>query len=166
MGVVHLSARRYDVRMDQKKKYIFAGIGLSILIGGGYVIYRDKVEQDLIPGGVPVQGAVSPSGVPLFDPESVGNVVRDSVTGREYLSNQVIVEFLPDVSEQESLNIISEVGGTMLQRFTIAPLFLIQVKDTGDGKGAARLIDALNTNTKVKKADRNYLTTLDASAAQ
>ena len=47
------------------------------------------------------------------------------------------------------------------ERVTLAPLFLIQVKDKGDGKGAAGVIAALSKDPKVKKADLNYLTTID-----
>ncbi|OGZ05658.1 MAG: hypothetical protein A2845_04860 [Candidatus Lloydbacteria bacterium RIFCSPHIGHO2_01_FULL_49_22] len=153
--------------MDPKKKKVLV---LKLLlpvfiIGIFFVSGRMKSNNDVRESAIISNDGLS-SGVAAIDPESVEKMITDGTTGREYLSNQIIVEFLPGVSEQESLDSISAVGGKMLQRFTIAPLFLIRVKDTGDGRGSAVAIAALNADTKVKKADRNYLTTLDAAVAQ
>lgn len=154
--------------MDQKKKKtaLIFGLLLPVLIVGIFFVSgRMKSDNDARESKT-ISNDGLPPGATAPDPESVEKVITDKTTGREYLSNEAIVEFLPGVSEQESLDAISAVGGKMLQRFTIAPLFLIRVKDAGDGKGSASAIAALNANTKVKKADRNYLTTLDASVAR
>lgn len=158
---------RYDSAMDQKKKNIVLVLGLALLLGGGYYANREKTSPlATSPSGINGSNGATPAGVPLVDPESVNKVIKDAKTGREYVSNQIIVEFQPGISEQASLGIIDEVGGKMLQRFTIAPLFLVQVKDAGDGKGATKAIATLNKNASVKNADYNYLSTIKEGTAK
>jgi len=154
--------------MDLKKKKTALALGLLlpvVVVVIFFVSGRMKSDTD-VRESIAISKNLPSSGVMATDPELAGKVIKDKTTGREYLSNEVIVEFLPDISEQESLDIISAVGGKMLQRFTIAPLFLIRIKDVGDGSESASAIATLNANTKVKRADRNYLTTLDDSVAQ
>lgn len=105
--------------------------------------------------------AVAGSGVPPVDPASIGTIVKDEETGREFLSNQVIVEFTPEISEEAALEIIAKHGGKMLQRFTAAPVFLVQVADNGDGGNARATVRALRKDARVKNAELNYLTTLE-----
>lgn len=149
---------------NDRKKNIWRAVVVLLLVGGAIVfvlknpmfgttaIYKEGTAPNSIPAGVPAS-----------DPQSVSQMVSEEKTGREYVSNQIIVEFAPEVSEEESLRIIAGVGGKMLQRFTEAPLFLIQVKDTGNGKGAAIAIANLTKNPQVKKAELNYLTTLETN---
>ncbi len=149
------------------KKNIVIVLGLALLLGGAYYAKQEKTGlADAALSGNNSGSGIPPAGVPLMDPESVNNVIKDEKTGREYVSNQIIVEFRPGVSEEASLSIIDGVGGKMLQRFTMAPLFLVQVKDEGDGKGATKAIATLNQNASVKNADFNYLSTLKEGTAE
>ena len=97
--------------------------------------------------------------IPAVDPASIGRVVKDPATGKEFMSNQIIVEFNATVAESDALTLISDEKGKMLQRFTKVPLFLVQIKDTGDGSGARKAILEFKKDTRVKNADLNFLTT-------
>ena len=109
-------------------------------------------------------GTPSAANLPQIDPASIGKIIKDPSTGKEFMSNQLIVEFKPEVSEQDSLSIIAAAGGEMLQRFTKAPLFLVQVVDSGDGSNTRKAVLSLNANASVKSVDLNYLTTLPTPA--
>lgn len=143
----------------QLKTNTYRGAVVVIFIVIAFFLARNALAPEITPVNSTNEPALS--GVPLVDPESVGSIIVERKTQKEYISNQIIVEFHPDVSEQESLDIINEVGGVMLQRFTLAPMFLIRVKDAGDGVGSANAIVKLNKNTKVKNAELNYLSPLD-----
>ncbi len=103
----------------------------------------------------------APSGVPAVDPSAIGKVIKDS-SGKEYMSNQIIVEFKPEVQEADALAIIAAHGGKMDQRFTLVSLFLIHVTDPGDGSVTRKVMTELRALPEVKTADLNYLTTLPA----
>lgn len=136
------------------QQHIFRIIGIVVII---FVLVW------VSPLSLPFEGQeeteIRPPAVPVIDPASIPRIIVDKDSSREFMSNQLIVEFLPSVSEEESLRIIDSAGGTMLQRFTAAPLFLVSVKDEGDGEGARRAAALLNKNPQVKKADLNYLET-------
>lgn len=94
-----------------------------------------------------------------LDPKTIGKLVRDSATGKDFISNQVIVEFNTEISEEEALAVIAGVGGKMEQRFTAVPLFLIRVEDTGNGNLAREVVKKLTADKRVKRVDLNFLTT-------
>lgn len=102
------------------------------------------------------------SGVPVVDPAAIGKVIKDG-SGKEYMSNQIIVEFKPEISEADALAIIASHGAKMDQRFTLVSLFLIHVTDPGDGSVTRKVMGQLRTLPQVKTADLNYLTTLSAN---
>jgi hypothetical protein len=148
--------------MEKGNKNTF-GVGSVIvvavlLIGGAYYFSSDTIDTSR-GGGAPL-GELG-TGLPPVDPSSIGKVVKDTETDREFISNQIIVEFTSGTSEEEALGIIAENDGKMLQRFTAVPMFLIQVKDDGDGKGARATVDEFKKNPKVKTAELNFLTTLE-----
>ena len=102
-----------------------------------------------------------PSGVPTIDLASIGTVMKDA-SGKEFISNQIIIEFKPEVSEADALAVIAAHGAKMDQRFTLVSLFLIHVSDPGDGSVTRKVMAELRTLPEVKTADLNYLTTLPA----
>lgn len=132
--------------------------GLVLLICIAYFVVESRNQSEPKNAG---NAAVVTNTAPMINPASIGKIITDKASKREYVSNQVIVEFLTTVSADEANRIIDGVGGVMLQRFTAVPLFLIQVKDEGDGKGAKAAIEALRKNAEVKTADFNFMTTLD-----
>ncbi len=104
----------------------------------------------------------APTRVLEVDPASIGVVIKDS-SDKEYMSNQIIVEFKPEVPEADALAIIANHGATMDQRFTLVSLFLIHVTDPGDGSVTRKVMAELRLLPQVKTADLNYLTTLPAN---
>ena len=104
----------------------------------------------------------APTRVPQVDPSSIGVVIKDS-SDKEYMSNQIIVEFKPEVPEADALAIIANHGAKMDQRFTLVSLFLIHVTDPGDGSLTRKVMAELRLLPQVKTADLNYLTTLPAN---
>lgn len=149
------------------KKNVLRGLGLVLVVGVVYFIARSGTTPMAINNGEDgnVAKPLTAQDLPKLDPESVSRVITDPKTEKEYISNQLIVEFVVGVSEQESINIIEGVGGKMLQRFTAVPIFLIQVKDNGDGMGTASALLKLSGNAQVKKVELNYLTTLDKAGS-
>jgi len=140
--------------MDMIKKY-YVITGFVIVIIVAIVLGAKAVKAP--EGAVPAKADTAEQDVVQTPPES-GSVVKEVGTGKEFISNQLIVEFDVDVSEEQALLIIEQTGGKMLARFTEAPLFLVQVEDTEDGSGAIGVRDKLNKVTGVKKAELNYLT--------
>ena len=102
--------------------------------------------------------------IPVVDPASIGKVIKDKDSGKEFMSNQIIVEFNPAVSEADALTIIGNHGGKMNQRFTLVSMFLVNVNDPGDGSVARRVATEFRALPEVKSADLNYLTTLPANS--
>ena len=130
---------------------VFVG---AILVAVG-VVYRYYPEAPQQPTGD--TGAPVPT-VPQIDPASIGKIVVDKETGKEFLSNQIIVEFALEVTEEEALAIIAKHEGTMVAHFTKVPVYLIQVKDGGDGSGAKQALPLFQSEARVKKAELNFLT--------
>lgn len=137
-----------------KKQTIQLAAVIVVIVGIFLIAHEAKAPAEL--------NSVTPSttNLPQIDPASIGKIIKDPVSGKEFMSNQLIVEFKPEVSEQDSLAIIAAAGGKMLQRFTQAPLFLVQVTDSGDGSNTRKAVLSLRTNASVKSVDLNYLTTL------
>ncbi len=140
-----------------KKHMLQVGAVLIVIVGVFLIAHEAKAPSELN------SGTPSATNLPQIDPASIGKVIKDPATGKEFMSNQLIVEFQPTVSEQDSLAIIAAAQGKMLQRFTQAPLFLVQVNDSGDGSGTRKAVLALKANASVKNVDLNYLTTLPTS---
>lgn len=140
--------------MKVKKHIILVVVIISTLLLG-VVMWRVYGIND-------VKRAVStaPTNLPPpVDPETIGKVVRDNASGRDFISNQIIVEFNADISEETALAIIARVGGKMEQRFTAVPLFLVRVDDNGDGVVARSVVRELSKDVRIKKAELNFLTT-------
>ena len=142
--------------MKEKKNIIItaAAVALMVVAFFGWKMY--------MPNGNSVS-PLPPINVPTpIDPKSIGKVVKDSVTGKDFISNQLIVEFNTEVTEEEALAVIAGFGGTMEQRFTAVPLFLVRVDDLGDGSLARAALKKFSADARVKRADLNFLTTKPA----
>lgn len=129
---------------------------LILLFVGGFFLLR----KDVASPGVDYVAPIPTELAALNDPESVSVVIKESGTDREYISNQLIVEFESTVSEADALKSIEAAGGKMMQRFTAVPLFLVQVKDPGDGTGLKKAKAVFERDARVKKVELNYLTSL------
>ncbi len=140
-----------------KKQVIQLAAVLAVIAGIFFIAHEAKAPAET------TTGSVNATNLPQIDPASIGKIIKDPSTGKEFMSNQLIVEFQPTVSEQDSLAIIAAVKGKMLQRFTQAPLFLVQVTDGGDGSNTRKAVTTLKANASVKSVDLNYLTTLPTS---
>ena len=137
-----------------KKQIIQLAAVFAVVAGIFFVAHEAKAPVETLSGNA------SPTNIPKIDPASIGKIIKDPVSGKEFMSNQLIVEFQPSVSEQDSLAIIATVGGKMRERFTQAPLFLVQITDSGDGSNTEKAVTQLKANASVKSANLNYLTTL------
>lgn len=152
-----LSLARYDWAMkeqiiEKKNLILGAGVVLAVIIGIALNQKIFKTTESVSP--------ISPASIPApIDPKTIGKVVRDTVSGKDFISNQIIVEFNVTVSEEEALAVISGVGGKMEQRFTAVPLFLMRVDDAGDGVLARSVVKKLAADSRVKRAELNFLTT-------
>ena len=139
----------------KEKKSIILAVGILSVLVLGVVLWSvfgtsgTKREISTVPTNLP----------PPVDPATIGKVVRDNASGRDFISNQIIVEFNTDISEETALTIIAGVGGKMEQRFTAVPLFLVRVEDRGDGVVAKNVVRELTKDSRIKRAELNYLTT-------
>ena len=146
---------RYDGLM-QSAKYkkplsILGAILVAVLV---FLIAKEaKAPEFVAPKAQP--------GVPAVEPVSIGKVIKDS-SGKEYMSNQIIVEFKPEVPEADALAIIANHGAKMDQRFTLVSLFQIHVTDPGDGSVTHKVMAELRALPEVESVNLNYLTTLPA----
>lgn len=142
------------------RKHGRRGLGLLILIGLGYAGYHFYGTR----------GTVSPTRdlpavntqdlqVPAVDPTSIGKVITDKASGKEFISNQLIVEFVAGTTEDAANAIIASVGGKMVAHFTKAPVYLVQVEDSADGSIARTATTKIKGDSRVKSADLNFLTT-------
>ena len=138
-----------------KKPLSIAGAILVILVV--FFIAKEAKAPELLP-------SKTGDTVPVIDPTSIGKVIKDKDSGKEFISNQIIVEFNPAVSEADALAIIGNHGGKMSQRFTLVSMFLVNVNDPGDGSVTHRVASELRALPEVKSADFNYLTTLPSNS--
>lgn len=157
------SFARYDACMKTKKNIIIllgviAALGLSFLAWNMFFSNRAASPDTNLQANTP----------PQIDPKTIGKVVRDAASGKDFISNQLIVEFNTSVSEEEALAAIAAVGGKMEQRFTAVPLFLVRVEDNGDGSVTRAAVKKLIADQRVVRADMNFLTTkpVDNGSAQ
>lgn len=139
-------------------RWLLGALGISLVslllgmsnVSGSKIVSQPKViTKESLPSKIFQEASKA---------EPSPHAVNDAVTGKSFVSNQIIVEFKSGVSEQDSLDIIDAAGGKMLQRFTQAPLFLIEVEDSGDGKFVKNIILEFSGNPKIKSAQPNYLT--------
>lgn len=137
-----------------KKQMFQLGAILVVVLGVFLIAHEAKAPSETTPA------TSSATNLPQRDSASIGKVIKDPASGKEFMSNEIIVEFQPEISEADSLSIISDAGGKMEKRFTLAPIFLVQVKDPGDGSVTRKVATTLRANQSVKSADLNYLTTL------
>jgi hypothetical protein len=140
----------------KNKRFLVVALILIALVGAGYYAWNERAAQNTVPSS----SSLPSSQIPQIDPKIIGKVVKDS-SGKEYMSNQIIVEFRPEVSEADALALIDSLGGKMQQRFTAVPLFLVLVDDPGDGSASRALAKKFAADPKVKSADLNYLTTVN-----
>ena len=142
--------------MKEKKNIIIvaAVVAVAVVAFFGWKTYMSK--------GSSVVANVSANAPAPIDPKSIGKVVKDSTNGKDFISNQLIVEFNTEVTEEEALAVIAGFGGTMEQRFTAVPLFLVRVDDPGDGSLARAALKKFSADARVKRADLNFLTTKPA----
>lgn len=151
--------------MNVKRTRIVAIIIFLLLaLFGGYYYWGTYSQRTSTTSDIGVAGGLPPQ----IDPKTIGKVVKDAATGKDFISNQIIVEFNTDVTEETALAVIASVGGKMEQRFTAVPLFLVRVDDSGDGSVARTAVKKLEADPRVKRADLNFLTTkpVDNGAAQ
>ena len=147
----------YDSTMQlgkyKNKKNIGIVAGLLLVLVVSFIVKEIKAP------GLAVSRK-GDSGAPVVNMPVAGKIIKEKGSGKEFMSNQLIVEFKPDVTEAAALAIISLHGGKMLQRFTLAPVFLVQVDDTVDGSVARKVVAELSKLTEVKSAGLNYFTTI------
>jgi hypothetical protein len=156
----------YDVTMSldlQKNTYRLGG--LVIVVAAIFFIYRDVEAPEKTPvanTSATGQGQGLPAGLPQIDPASIGKIVKDPKTGQEFMSNQIIVEFVAGTSEEEMVKSLDAAGAIPLSRFTASPVFLVIVDDIdGDGNKTRDAVAVLKKDPKVKNAELNFLTTIE-----
>jgi hypothetical protein len=142
-----------------KQQTIRSAAGIIALAALVYGVFHYLPQMAGKQGGGDSQPNLT--GLPAIDPESVANIVKDPASGKEFVSNEVIVQFKPEVSEQEAITLIEGLGAKMKQRFTAAPIFLIQVKDPGDGTGNMKTVNALARDPRVFHVEPNYIMTIE-----
>ncbi len=140
-----------------KKQVIQLVAVLAVVAGIFLIAHEAKAPAETLPV------TTSATNLPRIDPASIGKIINDPASGKEFVYNQLIVEFYSSASEKDSLAIIAAAGGKMLQRFTQAPLFLVQVTDSGDGSNTRKAVLTLKANSSVKSVGLNYLTTLSTT---
>ena len=137
----------------------FSILIIILLFVGGFFLFR----KDVTSPSTEYVASLPPEVAALNDPESVMVILKEDGTGKEYESNKLIVEFQSTVSEAEALQVIAGASGVMKARFTAVPLFLVQVKDPGDGSGLEKSMAIFEKDVRVKKVERNYLTSLPST---
>jgi hypothetical protein len=140
--------------MRSKKNIIIIGVIVlvALLIGAAWYMQKKNADEKA------TAALAAQNTPPAIDPKTIGKVVKDPATGKDFMSNQLIIEFNPSVSEEESLRVIADQGGVMEQRFTAAPLFLVRINDAGDGSATRAALKKFAADARVKHADLNFLT--------
>lgn len=129
---------------------------LVVLVAVSCVVYSKTMYTPKRTSTLPI--STMPENVPATNQFPIGKVVKEGASGKEYISNELILGFKQGVSNQDMLNVIEGVGGKEMQHFTNVPLFLIYIPDTGDGAATLRAIEKLKKDSRVDDATLNYLT--------
>jgi hypothetical protein len=125
--------------------------GALLVTGAAYFFWSDSISSS-------VSGEDACSLVAMgTTTRSIGAVVLDEGTGREFISNQIMVGFKGGVSYADICGLILKLDGRVMQRFTNVPLFLIEVPDAGDGEIARRAVRKFLDSDIVDDASLNYL---------
>jgi hypothetical protein len=90
-------------------------------------------------------------------PLGVTAIAKDD-EGREFISNQLIVEFRPGVTEEDVLSVLEKIEGKMLAGYRPdSPLMLVSVADPGDGSLLLRAVEILRGDPRILRAEPNLL---------
>lgn len=138
-----------------KSKPIIIVVLVCIALALALHFFFDVFSSKPTPAANPI---VTAGQVPPIDPQSIGKIVVEPGTGKQFMSNQIILGFKAGVSVEEIQKTIDIVDGKMLQRFTSVPLFLVQVPDEGDGSKAIAAVEKLKKNPNLDDVGLNYLT--------
>ncbi len=141
----------------KRTAYIVRIAGVVVVIAIVALFARKVLAPEkMLPPATPL-----PPGVPG---KVVGSVVQEEGTGKEFISNQVIIGFAAGVSETDAAELIKSIDGTVLERFTNVPLFKVEVPDSKDGSIAKGTVAQLLKDKRVDDATLNYLVVLEQSA--
>lgn len=139
---------------------LFAGIGVF-----WFLLEQESTSTSVSSLFAPPTTETSPGfSTPVPTLGSPGKIITDKETGKEYMSNQIIAEFLPGTTEDSARTIIEGVGAHMVAHFTEVPIYLVGTDDTGDGAVTKKVLEKLVLSDTVVKAELNFLTTALAPA--
>ena len=148
------SARKFSA--GNRTLFIRVIVLAAVVFAVWYFFIKIPAPQE----GNPGEDANLPAlDAPVIDPAEIGSIVTEKRTGKDFVSNELIVEFLPSLSEQEALEIIESVGGKMIARTTARPVFYVRItEDKGDGLRTIDAVSRLESNSKIIHAELNYIT--------
>lgn len=141
--------------------WIFAAITLLVAVGAFVYLSRDRTDAN---SGATIDVCSSiemGTATPRFAPK----IVTDEETGRQFVSNSIIVGFSKGVAVADICELIRNQNGRVMQRFTNVPLFLIEVPDEGDGEVARRTVRRFRESDIVDDAMLNYLDVLQRATS-
>lgn len=136
----------------QGQRWVYIAVIVLIIASATVYVLRDGRTD--IPLGSNVCSMVEMgTGTSRF----ASKIIQDPETGRDFVSNNVIVGFGEGVSMENICQLILDQDGRVAQRFTNVPLFLIEVPDEGDGEVARRTMRRFLDSDIVDDAVLNYV---------
>lgn len=142
-----------------QKNLVRNAIIIVAIAAAGYYFFMNGEGAPATPGGPNTPGAETP--IPVIDEELLGKVIKDEESGREFMSNEIIVEFIEGASDETIAASLDAVGALPKSRFTAVPMFLVIVRDDGTGDAAREAVRKFALDPAVKKAELNFLTTIE-----
>jgi hypothetical protein len=146
----------------KKRRQRVISIAVIVFIIAGAAVYVMRNHRADIPPGTNVCAMIN---MGTATPRFASKFVEEPETGRQFVSNNVIVGFSEGVPLEDICRLIHEQDGRVVQRFTNVPLFLIEIPDEGDGEVARRTVKRFLQSNIVDDAMLNYLTTNAASTS-
>lgn len=135
------------------KKWVFVAAGFLVLVAAVMYALRDRPDANT-GAGIDVCASIE---MGTATPRYASKIIQDPETGREFVSNNVIVGFKAGVAIADICQLILEQHGRVMQRFTNVPLFLVEVPDEGDGEVARRTVKRFLQSDIVDDAVLNFL---------
>lgn len=135
------------------QRWVYLAAVLLVVVGTAVYTFRDRSDAD---SGATLDVCASIE-MGTSTPRFTAKIIMDDETGRQFVSNNVIVGFSQGVAMADICQLILEQNGRVMQRFTNVPLFLVEVPDEGDGEVARRIAKRFLASDIVDDATLNFL---------
>lgn len=114
----------------------------------------------------PVFADVLKFGVTRFpteiSPSDMSKVVTEPLSGREFISDEVLVSFIPGTSPDTISSIVNGIHGTVVGSLFGLGIYQVRIPDTGDARGVSNAVESLYSYPEVEDVEPNGIAAIES----